>query len=87
MLVAEKLNVEFPGDPPCSWTVLDQNLVSQILEDHNLSKRIEEFMPENIRFPLGESFEFLLGLHPRSGLLREYAKDTIRTAGESASDV
>jgi len=78
MLVAEKLNVEFPGDPPCSWTVLDQNLVSKILEDHNLSKRIEEFMPENMRFPLTESLEFLLGLHPRSGLLRQYAKDTIR---------
>jgi cytidylate kinase len=77
-LVAEKLYVEFPGDPPCPWTVLDQNLVSKILEDHNLSKRIEEFMPENIRFPLSESFEFLLGLHPRSGLLREYATNTIR---------
>jgi hypothetical protein len=77
-LVAQELNVIFPGDPGRSWTVLDQNLVSKILEDHSLSNRIEEFMPEDRRFPLSESFEFLLGLHPRSGILREYAKHTIR---------
>jgi MEDS: MEthanogen/methylotroph, DcmR Sensory domain len=58
--------------------VFDRDLIAKILEDHSLSKRIEEFMPEDSRFPLSESFEFLLGLHPRSGLLREYTKDTIR---------
>jgi MEDS: MEthanogen/methylotroph, DcmR Sensory domain len=77
-LVAQELNVECPGDPPCPWTVFDRDLIAKILEDHSLSKRIEEFMPEDSRFPLSESFEFLLGLHPRSGLLREYTKDTIR---------
>ena len=65
-LVAQQLDHDCPGDPPCSWAVFDRNLVSKILEDHNLSKRIEEFMPEDARFPLSEAFEFLLGLHPPS---------------------
>jgi hypothetical protein len=77
-MVAKELDLVCPGDPPRPWTVFSRNLVSKILEDHSLSNRIEEFMPEDVRFPLTESFEFLLGLHPPSGVLREYAKDTIR---------
>jgi hypothetical protein len=65
--------------------VFTRNLASKILEDHSLAKRIEEFMPEDFRFPLTESFEFLLGLHPRSGVLREYAKDTIRKLAASGN--
>ena len=83
-LIARQLDVDFPGDPPCSWIVFDRNLITKVLEDHDLSKQIEEFMPEDARFPPTEAFEFLLGLHPPSGMLREYAKETIRklaTAG------
>ena len=77
-LVAQQLNRDCPGDPHCPWAVFDRNLVSKILEDHSLSKRIEEFMPEDARFPLSEAFEFLLGLHPPSWTLREYVQETIR---------
>jgi cytidylate kinase len=42
-------------------------------------------MPEDFRFPLTESFEFLLGLHPRPGLLREYARETIRKLAASGN--
>jgi cytidylate kinase len=77
-LVAQELNIVCSGDPPRPWAVFSRNLVGKTLEDHSLAKRIEEFMPEDVRFPLTESFEFLLGLHPRSGVLREYAKETIR---------
>jgi hypothetical protein len=77
-LVAQQLDGDCPGDPPCSWAVFDRNLVSKILEDHHLSKRLEEFMPEDTRFPLSEAFEFLLGLHPPSWTLRGYAEETIR---------
>ena len=59
-------------------------MITKVLEDHHLSKQIEEFLPEDARFPLTEAFEFLLGLHPPSGMLREYAKETVRklaTAG------
>ena len=86
-LVAQELNVLCPGDPPRLWAVFTRNLVGKILEDHSLSKRIGEFMPEDARFPLTESFEFLLGLHPRSGVLREYAKDTIRKLAVSGNVV
>ena len=77
-LVAQELDVVCPGDPPSPWTVFSRNLASKILEDHSLATRIEEFMPEDVRFPLTESFEYLLGLHPPPGVLREYAKETIR---------
>lgn len=77
-LVAQELDIVCPGEPPRPWAVFTGNLPGKILEDHSLSNRIEQFMPEDFRFPLTESFEFLLGLHPRPGLLREYTKDTIR---------
>jgi hypothetical protein len=77
-LIAQELNTVCPGEPPRPWAVFTGNLPGKILEDHSLSNRIEQFMPEDFRFPLTESFEFLLGLHPRPGLLREYAKLTIR---------
>jgi cytidylate kinase len=77
-LVAKQLDFDCPGDPPCSWALFDRNLVSRILEDHSLSKKIEQYMPEDARFPLSEGFEFLLGLHPPAWTLREYAKNTIR---------
>lgn len=81
-LVSGQLDLECRGDPGSPWTVFDQNLLTKILEDHDLSKRIEEFMPEDSRFPLSEAFEYLLGLHPPGWTLREYAKETIRKLAE-----
>jgi Cytidylate kinase-like family len=77
-LVANQLDLDCPGKPPRAWAVFDRNLITQILDDHSLSKKIEEFMPEDARFPLSEAFEYLLGLHPAGWTLREHAKDTIR---------
>jgi len=77
-LVAQVLDLDCPGDPPCPWAVFDRGLVSKILEDHNLSKEIEEFMREDTKFPLTDALEALLGLHPLSWTLKEYAKETIR---------
>ena len=84
-LVAQELDTVCPGEPPRPWAVFTGNLPGKILEDHSLSERIEQFMPEDFRFPLTESFEFLLGLHPRPGLLREYTKDTIRKLAASGN--
>ena len=77
-LVAQQLEFEFREDPPSSWAVFDRNLLTTILEDHDLSEKVEEFLPEDSRFPLSEAFEYLLGLHPPGWTLREYAKETIR---------
>jgi len=84
-LVAQELNAVCPGEPPHPWGVFTGNLPGKILEDHSLSERIVEFMPEDFRFPLTESFEFLLGLHPRPGLLREYTRETIRKLAVSGN--
>jgi cytidylate kinase len=77
-LAAKRLELECPGNPPRAWVVFDQNLIARTLEDHSLSKKIQEYMPEDARFPLSEAFEYLLGLHPAGWTLREHAKDTIR---------
>jgi Cytidylate kinase-like family len=84
-LVAQELNRVCPAQPPSPWAVFTGNLPGKILEDHSLSERIVQFMPEDFRFPLTESFEFLLGLHPRPGLLREYARETIRKLAASGN--
>ena len=78
-LVAEQLDNECPGEPPCPWVVFDRNLASEILKDHNLSAKIEQFMPEDTKFPLTDALEALLGLHPINWTLKEYAKETMRT--------
>ena len=77
-LVAKQLDLDCQGDPPCPWTVFDRDLAAQIVADHHLSKQVEEFMPEDRRFPLTDALESLLGLHPSSWTLREHAKETIR---------
>ena len=77
-LVAERLDKEFPGEPPRPWAVFDRNLAAKILEDHNLSAKVEQFMPEDTKFPLTDALEALLGLHPVTWTLKEYAKETIR---------
>ena len=41
-LVAEQLDKECPGEPPHPWAVFDRNLAAKILEDHNLSAKVEQ---------------------------------------------
>jgi len=77
-LVATKLEVSCPGDPPCPWSVFDRNLAARILEDHGLAAKIEQFMPEDAKLPLTDTLEVLLGLHPTAWTLKEHAKETIR---------
>ena len=73
--LAEYLKTKAPGDAP--WTVFDRKLVEQVLEDHHLSKRIAEFMPENHKSMLTDIFEELLGLHPSSWTLVQQTAQTI----------
>ena len=77
-LVAEQLDIEFPGDPPCPWAVFDRNLVEEIVRDNNLSQRVAHYMVEDVKFPLSDAFEAMLGLHPSSWKMMEQAADTIR---------
>jgi cytidylate kinase len=73
------LDATCQGDPPCPWSVFDRNLAVRILEDHSLSAKIEQFMPEDAKLRLTDTLETLLGLHPTVWTLKEHAKKTIRS--------
>jgi len=61
------------------WTVFDRNLVEKILEDHNLHKRIAEYMAESqSKSLLKDAVEELLDLHPSSWTLKEKTRMTMR---------
>ena len=77
-LVAQQLNPYYQGDPPCPWTVFDRNLAQRILEDHQLSTRMEQYIPEDAKLPLTDALESALGLHPSFWLLRQHTVETIR---------
>lgn len=73
--LAEYLQAKVPRHAP--WTVFDRKLVEQVLEDHHLSKRVAEFMPENHKSMLTDIFEELLGLHPSAWTLVHQTAETI----------
>jgi cytidylate kinase len=77
-LVAEQLDTECAGDPPCPWAVFDRNLVEEIVRDNALSQTVADYMVEDAKFPLADAFETLLGLHPSSWTMMEKAAATIR---------
>jgi len=69
------LQEHVPGHAP--WTVFDRKLVEQVLEDHQLSRRVAEYMPEKHKSMLTDVFEELLGLHPSSWTLVHQTAETI----------
>jgi cytidylate kinase len=73
--LAEYLQSKIPGHDP--WTVFDRGLVEKVLEDHHLSKRVSEYMPEGHKPMLTDMFEELLGLHPSSWTLVHQTAETI----------
>lgn len=77
-LVAQQLDSHCPGNPPCPWVVFDRNLVERILEDHHLSKTIGQYMVEDVKFPLTDALEAILGLHPLSWTMVQQATTTIQ---------
>ncbi|MBV8100597.1 MAG: cytidylate kinase-like family protein [Verrucomicrobia bacterium] len=77
-LIAQQLNVDFQGDPPHPWKVFDRNLAQRILEDHQLSARMEPYIPEDAKHPLTDALESVLGLHPSFWILRQHTVETIR---------
>jgi cytidylate kinase len=73
--LAEYLQTTVPSH--AAWTVFDRQLVGKVLEDHHLSKRVAEYMPENHRSLLTDMFEELLGLHPSDWTLVHQTAETI----------
>jgi cytidylate kinase len=79
-LVAQLLQSS-PLRTDCPWTVFDKNLVSKVLQDHNLPERLERFMPEDKVSFLSDALEELFGLHPPSwDLLRQTSETMLKLA-------
>lgn len=64
-LLVERLKARGPSGR-CPWTVFDKNLVTKVLEEHNLPERLAQFMPEDKVSGIADAVEELLGLHPPS---------------------
>lgn len=69
-------------DEGVKWTVFDKELVEKVLEDHNLSKQLAEFMPEDRVSMLNDMITEILGLHPPSWTLARSTSDTILKLAE-----
>ena len=58
------------------WTLFDDNLVKQVLEDHQLPAELEKFMPDDAVSEIESSINEILGRHPSMWSLFE---KTVRT--------
>ncbi len=74
--LADRLNSSRAKDTP-SWTVFDKHLVKQVLEDHQLPARLEQYMPEDAPKLVDETLGEMLGLHPPTWRLVQLTADTI----------
>jgi cytidylate kinase len=78
--VAERLATLLQANTPkeaCPWTIFDRNLVSKVLQEHNLPDRVARFMPEDRTSEIADTMEELFGLHPPSWLLVRKVTETI----------
>lgn len=75
MLVA-RLQARAPrGSPP--WTLFDRNLVTRVLEDHELPARLAAYMQEDRIGAIAETIDEMFGLHPPAWTLVRETADTI----------
>jgi hypothetical protein len=74
--LAEYLN-EISGASEHVWAVFDKNLIKQVLEDHGLPKRLEQFMSEDKPSPVKDAIGDMLGIHPPSWELVKHTHETI----------
>ena len=78
--LADYLQVHAPVD--CRWTVFDRNLMEKVLDDHHLSKRTAEYLPEDHQSMLRDTVEEFLGLHPSTWTLVQQTSETILRLAE-----
>lgn len=77
--VASKLAEELQQYAPYGhqWTVFDKNLIEKVLEDHHLSKRLAEFLPEASEPFLASRAEELRRRHLSKSAIVEQSVETI----------
>lgn len=64
--------------PTHPWTLFDKNLISEVLQDHNLPQSLEKHMPEDKIGEIQSVIEEIVGLHPSHWDLFEKTAKTIR---------
>jgi len=83
--IAECLANYLPKVHPCDprpWTVFDKELVEKVLEDHNLPKKLADYMPEDRVSVIDDIMNELFGLQPSSWTLVEQTAETILKLAE-----
>lgn len=76
MKLQAALRAEAPRDG-IPWTLFDDNLVRQVLEDHQLPADLEKFMPDDAINEYAGTVNELLGRHPSLWTLFEKTVGTI----------
>lgn len=61
----------------CQWTIFDRNLIDKVLEDHHLSKRLAEFLPETGTRTLSEILSNLFKSLPPAASVVKQSVETI----------
>lgn len=61
----------------CQWTIFDRNLIEKVLEDHSLSTRLAEYLPEASKSLLAETVDRLRGKGPPTSKIIEQTVETI----------
>ena len=80
LAVAEKLARYLQEQPPkhaVPWTVFDRNLMDKVLEDHDLPKRLAQFLPEDRISYLEDIMADLLQTYPPSRTVVRQTTETI----------
>jgi hypothetical protein len=83
MVIARRLAELLQERAPvrCQWAVFDRNLVTKVLEEHDLPERLACFLSEQHISRVRDVVEDLLGLHPPSEvLLRQVAETVVHLA-------
>jgi len=78
--VAEKLRELLQAQEPqdgCPWTVFDRNIVTKVLEEHQLPASVAKFMTEDRISEMADTMDELFGLHPPSWTLVRQTAETI----------
>ncbi|MEM9018532.1 MAG: cytidylate kinase-like family protein [Verrucomicrobiota bacterium] len=69
---------EIDDSSSSGWACFDQSLVGKIIEDNRISTTVEPYHKEEAKFPIKESLEQILQLHPGEWSLFNYSASTIR---------
>jgi cytidylate kinase len=73
--LAHYLNEALPST--CSWTVFDNDLVNEVIKDHNFPERMKTYLKEACLPGVEDWLEELLGVHPAQSTLVDRTKHTI----------